>query len=144
MTADILTSTAFKLHQATLLIDRIADEYLQREHGIRYAPFLVLLMARVMGQTSQQSIAANLGVSRASVTQRVTALQADGLLAVTTDPNDSRANLVSLTPLGADLINKAWTGLEHHRSGLDTGVDEKALAKQLDRLIANGTEILKK
>ena len=144
MTTDILNSTAFKLHQATLLIDRIADEYLQREHGIRYAPFLVLLMARVLGETSQQAIAANLGVSRASVTQRVSALQATGLLDVRTDPNDSRANLVTLTTAGTTTIEAAWTGLEQHQSGLDTGVDEKALAKQLDRLIANGTEILKK
>lgn len=138
----ILNSTAFKLHQATLLIDRSADEYLQREHGIRYPAFLVLLMARVLGPTSQQAIAANLGVSRASITQRVTGLQDAAYLAISKDPTDSRANIVALTAAGTALIDAAWQGLDNHQSGLDEGVDEQALAAQLDRLIANGRKIV--
>ena len=89
---DITESAVFKLHRVTALIDRIADDYLASAHGIRYAPFLVLLMAHVLGPTSQQRIAANLGVSRASITQRVGGLVEQGLLAVEPDPADARAN----------------------------------------------------
>ena len=146
MNDDILSSTAFKLHQATLIIDRIADDYLRREHGIRYSAFLVLLMTRVLGECSQQAIAANLGVSRASITQRVSPLATDGLLEVVPHPTDSRANLVRLTPRGTELVDAAWRGLESHQSGIDDGVDdgvdERALATQLDRLNANGRSIL--
>ena len=142
MTDDITTSTAFKLHRATALIDRIADDYLSREHGIRYAPFLVLLMVRVMGESSQRALATALQVSRASITQRVSALVGLGLLAVAGDPRDSRANIVSLTGAGARLVTTAWTGLEQLQDGLDHGVDEPALVAALDRIIANGERIL--
>ena len=139
---DITSSTAFKLHRATVLIDRIADDYLTREHGIHDAPFLVLLMVRVLGEPSQQAIARNLDVSRASVTQRVSGLVESGLLEVTPDPADSRANIVRLTTPGRVLVDSAWRGLEHHQSGLDAGVDEPALVAQLDRIISNAEEAL--
>lgn len=138
----ITESTAFKLHRATVLIDRIADEYLLREHGIRYAPFLVLMIVGLLAPTSQQAIAANLAVSRASVTQRLGGLVADGLVAVTTDPEDSRANRVSLTPAGSAKLDAAWRGLEAKNDGIDEGVDEPALAAHLDRLIANAMRII--
>lgn len=141
-TPDITSSTAFKLHRATVLIDRIADDYLTREHGIHYAPFLVLLMVRVLGEPSQQAIARNLDVSRASVTQRVSGLVESGLLEVTPDPADSRANIVRLTTPGRALVDSAWRGLEQHQSGLDAGVDEPALVAQLDRIISNAVEAL--
>lgn len=138
---DITSSTAFLLHRAVALIDRTADAYLDREHGIRYAPFLVLLMARVLGPTSQQRVAANLGVSRASITQRVGALVELGLLAVEPDPADARANLVRLTPEGRALVDRAWAGLERHQIGLEDGVDEQALRTQLERMVANGDRL---
>ena len=141
-TPDITSSTAFKLHRATVLIDRIADDYLTRGHGIHYAPFLVLLMVRVLGEPSQQAIARNLDVSRASVTQRVSGLVESGLLEVTPDPADSRANIVRLTESGRELVDRAWRGLEQHQSGLDAGVDEPALVAQLDRIISNAVEAL--
>ena len=141
MNPDITASTAFKLHQATQLIDRLADAYLQREHGLRYAPFLVLLIARLMGPTSQQAIAASLDVSRASITQRVAALVTDGLLEVSKDPGDSRANIVRLTEGGMTKVAAAWSGLEAHESGIDDGVDEAVLQAQLDIIISNGKRV---
>ena len=133
---DITQSTSFKLHQATAIIDRIADDYLQREHGIRYAPFLVLLMVRVMGEPSQRDIAAALDVSRASITQRVATL--GEFLEIKPDPSDSRANIVTLTAAGRTKVDAAWRGLEDHQSGLDDGLDEAALQEQLDIIITNG------
>jgi DNA-binding MarR family transcriptional regulator len=135
-------NTAFKLHRVTVLIDRLADEYLLANHGIRYAPFLVLLMARVLGPTTQQSIATNLGVSRASVTQRVGALVASGWLSVRKSTADPRANTVELTDTGAALVEAAWEGLETKQDGLGDGVDEAALAQQLDFLIANAMKVI--
>jgi DNA-binding MarR family transcriptional regulator len=138
---DLITnSTAFKLHRATVLIDRLADDYLQRNHGIRYAPLLVLLMCRLLGPTSQQAIADNLDVSRASVSQRVSQLVADGLIA--TEPRDGRTSRVTLTAAGEQLFDTAWAGLEAHQNGLEAGVDEAALAAQLDRLIENAIGLL--
>ena len=137
----IIDSTTFKLHRVIALLDRVADAYLRTEHGIRYPAFLALLMVRVLGEPSQQRIAANLGVSRASVTQRIGALVDEGLLTTRTDPADARANLVALTDSGAALLDASWSGLEAHQAGLDDGVDEPALAAQLDRILANGARL---
>jgi DNA-binding MarR family transcriptional regulator len=142
MTTNPLESTAFKLHRATVLIDRLADAYLVREHGIHYSAFVVLLMASVLGEASQTTIAENLAVSRASITQRVAALAEAGLVEVRPDPSDSRAKLVRLTGHGHTVFASAWQGLEAHQSGLDEGVDEVALAAQLDSLIANALRVL--
>lgn len=141
---DITDSTAFKLHRATVLIDRIADEYLEREHGIRYAPYLVLLMVRLLGEPSQQAIATTLDVSRASITQRVGGLVDRGLLEIGVDPDDARAHRVRLTEAGRTLVDAAWVGLETRQDGLDEGIDEPLFAQQLDRLIANAVTALTK
>ena len=138
---DITESTAFKLHRVTALLDRVADDYLHSRHGIRYAPFLVLLIARVLGPASQQRLAVGLGVSRASVTQRIGALVQTGLLTTERDPSDARAHLVRLTADGGDLVDRAWTGLERYQVGLDDGVDDAALAGQLDRILANARRL---
>ena len=140
---DITESTAFKLHRATVLIDRFADDYLDREHGIRYAPYLVLLMVRVLGEPSQQAIAAALDVSRASITQRVSGLVDRGLLEIGIDPDDARAHRVRLTEAGRALVDAAWVGLETRQDGLDEGIDEPLFAQQLDRLIANAMAALR-
>jgi len=136
----ITDSTAFKLHRVTALIDRLADDYLYSNHGIRYAPMLVLLMCRILGPTSQQAIANNLNVSRASVSQRVAQLVASGL--ITTEPLDGRTSRVTLTPAGASLFDTAWAGLEAHQNGLEAGVNEAVLAEQLDRIIDNAKALL--
>jgi len=96
----------------------------------------------VLGEASQTAIAENLAVSRASITQRVTALAARGLLDVKPAEADARAHTVRLSPEGSALFEAAWHGLEERREGLDEGVDEAALVAQLDRLIANALRIL--
>ena len=138
----LLDSPAFKLHRATILIDRLADAYLYENHGIRYAPFLVLLMARMLGPTSQQAIAANLAVSRSSVTQRVAGLVASELLVVEPDPTDRRANLVVISAAGAELFDRAWSGLNDREDGIEDGIDILAFMTQLDRIIANALAAL--
>lgn len=141
---EITQFTSFKLHQATTLIDRVADGYLHTHHRIRFAPFLVLLMVKVLGPATQQGIAAALDVTRASVSQRVGALRDRGLLDVSVNPTDSRAHLVSLTPEGARLVTEAWKGLDQDLGGVADGVDEAVLAQQLDRLIGNAITVLGK
>jgi DNA-binding MarR family transcriptional regulator len=140
--ADIADSTAFRLHRATVLVDRVADQYLHTHHGIHYSGFLVLLMVGVLGRPTQRQIADHLDVSRASITQRVERLRSGGALAVEQDPDDRRVHRVSLTAAGAALLDAAWQGLDSHQAGIDTGVDEVELARQLDRLIANALAVL--
>jgi DNA-binding MarR family transcriptional regulator len=138
----VTSSTAFRLHRATVLIDRLADRYLLTEHGLSYSAFSVLMMISVLDGPTQRQIADNLDVSRASVTQRIALLQRDGLVSVTPDPNDARANRVTLTGEGQERFTRAWQGLEAQQDGLDAGVDEARLGRQLDRVIANALRAL--
>ncbi|MHA7292741.1 MarR family winged helix-turn-helix transcriptional regulator [Arthrobacter sp. HLT1-21] len=123
-------------------MNKVSDEYLAAHHGIRYAPFLVLLAVRIAGPSPQQAIARSLDVSRASVTQRVHQLKRLGLVDVTISAQDQRANVVALTIPGRRLTDAAWHGLEATLDGVDDGVDDAGLRRQLDLLIANCTAAL--
>jgi DNA-binding MarR family transcriptional regulator len=138
----LLASPVLKLHQATALVDRAADRYLRGTHGISYSHFVVLLTIGVLGQPHQRAVADNLDVSRASITQRVTALRELGLVRVTRDPTDARSQRVSLTDDGQALLKTAWRGLDEHDSGLDHGVDIQALERELDTVIHNARRYL--
>ncbi|MGO4230706.1 MarR family winged helix-turn-helix transcriptional regulator [Arthrobacter sp. YAF34] len=138
----IVESAVFKLHRATLLVDRVADRYLQEHHGMRYSAFLVLLTIGTVGQLTQRQIADNLDVSRASITQRLRRLLDDDLVTARPHPEDARANTISLSRKGAELLERAWRGLETHQDGVDEGVDVKALVLQLDRISDNALRVL--
>lgn len=133
----ISDSLAFKLHQATVLVDKAADHYLRTHHDISYSLLVVLLMVGVLDHPSQREIADNLDVSRASITQRITALTGRGLVRVAPSGQDARAVQVSLTEAGAVLLAAAWQGLESYDDGIDRGVDVAALERELDTLIDN-------
>lgn len=138
----IAESTAFLLHRATVLVDRVADRYLFAEHGIHYSGFLVLLMVGVLGEPAQHEIAEALDVSRASISKRVDALRSDGLVVVAPHPTDARSTTVSLTATGGALLERAWRGLDTHQDAVDTGVDDAALRANLALIIANSLALL--
>ncbi len=134
---DVGSSLAFKLHQATILVDRSADRYLRTHHNVSYSLLVVLLMVGVLEGPSQREIADHLDVSRASITQRVGDLVRRGLVEVVPSEQDARAVRVWLTPEGGALLTDAWQGLETSEDGIDRGVDVVALERELDLLIAN-------
>ena len=135
-------SLAFRLHQATALVDRAADRYLRSAHDITYSLFVVLVTVDALGAASHRAVADSLDVSRASITQRVGALRARGLVQVAPDTSDARALQVSLTSAGAHLLAAAWRGLEAHDDGIDDGVDQECLGRELDTLIRNARRYL--
>jgi DNA-binding MarR family transcriptional regulator len=100
------------------------------------------LTVGVLGQPHQRAVADSLDVSRASITQRVTALRECGLVRVTRDATDARSQRVSLTDDGESLLETAWRGLDEHDNGLDHGVDIQALERELDTLIRNARRYL--
>lgn len=136
------TSLAFRLHQATVLVDRAADRYLRETFGISYSLFVVLMTVGALGEASQREVADGLDVTRASITQRVAELRSRGLVGVSPDAADARALRVSLTGAGESLLASAWRGLDQHDDGLDRGVDQVALGRELDTVIHNARHLL--
>ncbi len=132
-------SVAFKLHRATVLVDQAADMFLRAQFGISYSLFSVILVAGTLSSPNQRQIARALGVTRASITQRLAQLIEMGLVQTTPDEQDSRALIVHLTESGGALLAKAWQAMEADDDGIDRGVDTALLARELDTLIANAT-----
>lgn len=136
-THPISDSLAFKLHKATVLVDQAADIFLRTQFGISYSEFSVLLIAGTMPSPNQRQIADALGVSRASITQRLARLIEKDLASTTPDERDSRAYLVKPTKKGGALLAAAWQAMELDDDGIDQGVDTVGLTRELDVLIAN-------
>ncbi|WP_405971838.1 MarR family winged helix-turn-helix transcriptional regulator [Streptomyces sp. NBC_00988] len=97
--------------------------------GLSLARTKVLQVLELRGSVRQSILAQELGQAPRSVTQSVEALEREGLIERTPDPEDGRSKLIHLTPKGA----KALTA--------GTAAGEEALRKALgplghDRLAA--------
>ncbi|MEY2849843.1 MAG: hypothetical protein RI885_2510 [Actinomycetota bacterium] len=125
------------LHRATALVDRVADTYLRSAHGITVSMFGALVTIERLGPARQSEIARGLDVSRAAVTQRLVELIERGLVTVTRDLVDLRANHVTITEHGRGLLDASWRGLAENDDGLEHSVDLVGLQEALDTLIAN-------
>lgn len=130
-------SLAFKLHRATVLVDRAADLFLRTRFDIGYPLFSVLLLAGTMSGPTQSQIAHALDVSRASITQRLARLIERDLVRTVPDERDSRAVRVHLTAAGGSLLETAWGAMEADGDGIDDGVNVAVLSHELDTLITN-------
>lgn len=72
--------------------------------GLSLARVKILRILDETGPQRQVSLAESLGQAPRSVTQAVEALERDGLVVRTADPEDQRAKLVALTPVGVDSL----------------------------------------
>lgn len=130
-------SLGFKLHRAAVLADQAADMFLRNHFSISYSLFSVLIIAGTIPTPNQHQIARALGVSRASVTQRIARLLEQGLVTTSPDERDGRAHIVYLTERGGTLLEAAWRAMESDEQGIDRNVDTTTLMRELDTLIAN-------
>ena len=135
--APIPESLAFALHRATVLVDRAADEFLRTRHDLSYSLFSVLLIVGSREWPTQREVADMLGVSRASITQRVAELVRRGLVLARPSADDARAVNLELTAAGGRLLAAAWHDLETADDRLEDGIDVPTLIRQLTRLAAN-------
>lgn len=140
----ITQSLAFVLHRATALVDRAADAFLRDRHHISQSLFSVLLLIGTHDRLTQREVADMLGVSRASITQRVSELTKRGLVHTQPHPTNARAVSLSLSRLGGDLLENAWHDLETSDDDIEAGVDVPALLHQLQILVANAEASLRK
>jgi DNA-binding MarR family transcriptional regulator len=90
------------LRTAELLFDRIGR--LLRPLGVSAAGGLVLGVLRDRGPMAPSEIGERLIVTRATVTGLLDSLERRGLVTRSTDPDDRRRLVVSLTPEGAQVL----------------------------------------
>lgn len=132
----------FSLHQLVHAMDGYADRVLTRRFGVDFNLFLFL---SPLGGTTKDitHLADCLNLTKAAVSKRVPALERDGWLRASADPNHGRRVLLSLTPKGEALVVEASTLLEGRFTAIvaDRSIDAEALNDQLRELLQGVHEL---
>lgn len=99
---------------------------------LNMSQFIVLNhFARLGGEASLVELARRIQVTKGAMTNTVGRLRDKGLLAVSPDPTDGRARLVSLTAAGRLARDRAVKRLVEGLAGLDVVLSEKELSNAL-------------
>ena len=127
------------LARAAKVLERAFDDALAEADGSR-PMWLILLSLRQRAWGTQRELAAELGIQGATLTHHLAALERDGLVARSRDPENRRVQRVELTPDGEaafDRLRGAAAGFDRRlRDGLSD--DELArLRAALDQLVEN-------
>lgn len=81
---------------------------------LSWSAFTTLFVLRVWGETDARSLAAEAGVSAATLTGVMKTLESRGLLRRRTDRSDGRRVLVSLTAKGRAAVDKVMPAFNRH------------------------------
>jgi MarR family transcriptional regulator, transcriptional regulator for hemolysin len=132
------------LNQAARSVSRAFDDALA-DAGGSLPVWLVLLNLKANPHGSQRQIADAVGISEATLTHHLNAMDTDGLVTRRRDPANRRIHQLELTPSGeATFIRLRAAAVEFDRR-LRRGTTDKEIEQLqdvLDRLAANvGTEV---
>jgi MarR family transcriptional regulator, transcriptional regulator for hemolysin len=138
------TPVGLHLTQAARGVSRAFDDALAAAGG-SLPVWLVLLNLKANPRASQRQIAEAIGVSEATLTHHLNAMDTDGLVTRRRDPANRRVHLLELTKAGEG----AFTRLRNAAIGFDrrlrhgiTDTEIEQLQRLLDRLAINvGTEL---
>jgi MarR family transcriptional regulator, organic hydroperoxide resistance regulator len=86
------------------------------QHELSWSAFTALFVLRVWGDMDARSLAAEAGVTAATLTGVMTTLEGRGLLRRKGDRVDGRRILVSLTPRGRSVVGDVMPAFNRHES----------------------------
>ena len=137
------TPVGLHLTQAARSVSRTFDDALAAAGG-SLPVWLVLLNLKANPLGSQRQIAEAIGVSEATVTHHLNAMDTDGLITRRRDPANRRVHLLELTESGETAFMQLRSAAVEFDRRLRRGITDKEieqLQNMLDRLAANvGTE----
>ncbi len=85
-------------------------------HGVSEAASAPLIWIERLGENVRQNtLAEAIGIEGASLVRLIDELQASGLVTREPDPSDRRANVVSLTPRGREVVAKVIEDIQNLR-----------------------------
>jgi len=84
------------------------------QHELSWSAFTALFVLRVWGDTDARTLAAEAGVSAATLTGVMKTLESRGLLRRRTDRSDGRRVLVSLTAKGRTAVDQVMPAFNRH------------------------------
>ena len=130
-----------RLSQAARTVGRAFEDALEEASGT-LPTWLILLNLKIHQPPNQQKLAEAVGISEATLTHHLNAMDAQGLVTRARDPANRRIHIVELTPAGEAAflrLRDAATAFDRRlRDGL-TDTDLDGLARLLGRLAGNVT-----
>jgi MarR family transcriptional regulator for hemolysin len=94
-------------------------------HGVSEAASAPLIWIDRLGENVRQNaLAEAVGIEGASLVRLIDELQASGLVTRKPDPNDRRANSISLTPRGREVVTEVNEDIQSLRLEIFKGVAE--------------------
>src|ERR1035437_6900109 len=94
------------VQRAARALARVFDEAL-RQHGLTNGQFSLLMSLNRPAPAGMAGVASLLAMDRTTLTAALKPLERRGLVKVTTDPEDRRGRLITLTHVGTNLLAKA-------------------------------------
>lgn len=129
------------LARAARIVGRAFDDSLEVAHG-SLPVWLVLLNLKIQRNTNQRELAEAVGITGATLTHHLNAMEQDGLLTRRRDPVNRRNHIVEITPAGERTFMRLAVAArafdERLRSSL-TVADLAKLRTLLDQLETNVT-----
>jgi DNA-binding MarR family transcriptional regulator len=129
-------SVAVQLHRLVSELDRAADSILQANVGITYKRFLFLSILLYQGTITQHELAVALGYSDPAVSTMLLALAKESQITTSPSPEHGRKRLVTITPLGIEIVTRGRQILDAHFDELlqIAGVDARLLSEMTEHL----------
>ena len=94
-------------------------------HGVSEAASAPLIWIDRLGENVRQNALADaVGIEGASLVRLIDELQASGLVTRKPDPSDRRANSISLTPRGREVVAEVNEDIQRLRLEIFKGIDE--------------------
>ncbi len=138
------TPVGLRLTQAARSVSRAFDDALAAAGG-SLPVWLVLLNLKANPRGSQRQIAEAIGVTEATLTHHLNAMDSDGLITRRRDPANRRVHLLELTESGEATFTRLRSAAVEFDRRLRRGITDKEIEQlqdMLDRLAANvGTEL---
>ena len=128
----------YSLHRLTFILQRQSDEILQKELGIGFSQFKLMIGLSKHPRCEQQQLAMYLGQTEASISRQIRLMDKMSLVSVQSDKEDKRRRHVVLTTKGNKVFENAQKLLEsQHRAVLKSLNDNdiKRFQKNLDDLL---------
>lgn len=106
----------YLLHHVSSILDRHSDQVLMERLGIGFSQFKILLVLLEKDGATQNSIAAQLGQTEASISRQIKLMTKQGLVVVRRSQQNRRQHHIFLTSKGDILTEKAMKILNDYHS----------------------------
>ena len=136
--------TILSLNRTSQAVTYDLESTLLRPRGLSWSVYRLLFVLWNAGDLEPTRLAELTGTTRASVSNLVKPLVADGLLERRPSPHDRRAAVISLADKGRSIIEEAFADVNRREAEWDrilTPIERDLLVALLQKLLLGGRQI---